>query len=178
MTPRQIPQPPVLSGHTRYTFKTWRGDHNRRMRFSKLWYWLKCRLWYRYNVVVVQTCPPTWQDRSEFLLDAVMQILTDFVEKEKPFEMIDTTYQTEVYESIDEIYRWWHVGRPAREAHRDDVLTRWHDSSRHDGPAWDSTPSDRTKVLWQLLQELDAAADREDEEMLIRVIKLRSHLWT
>ncbi len=28
------------------------------------WYWIKCRLWHRYNVVVCRPLPPTWCDRD------------------------------------------------------------------------------------------------------------------
>jgi len=52
-------------------------------RLHDAWYWLKCRLWHRYNVVVCRALPPTWCDRDYLLLYAAFQILEDFVQQEK-----------------------------------------------------------------------------------------------
>jgi hypothetical protein len=84
------------------------------------WYWLKCRLWHRYNVVVCRSLPPTWCDRDYLLLYAAFQILEDFIEKEEPWEFSATEeHLRESYADcgpdervtawleIQSLYRWW-----------------------------------------------------------------------
>lgn len=34
-------------------------------RLRDFFYWLKCRLWHRYNVVVCESLPLTWNDRDQ-----------------------------------------------------------------------------------------------------------------
>jgi hypothetical protein len=83
-------------------------------------YWLKCRLWHRYNVVVCRSLPPTWVDRDYLLLHAAFQILEDFIEKEEPWEFKATEeHLRESYADcgpdervaawleIQDLYRWW-----------------------------------------------------------------------
>jgi len=51
---------------------------------KELVYILNCWIlpWRRYNVVRVRSLPPTWCDRSHILPMVMMQVLTDFVERE------------------------------------------------------------------------------------------------
>lgn len=86
-------------------------------------YWLKCRLWFRYNVVVCRRLPPTWCDRDALLLHASFQLLTDFVEQEKPWavnasdKQIQDAYEvcgeeecvtrTAQWAEVKALYDWW-----------------------------------------------------------------------
>lgn len=95
-------------------------------RLRDAWYWLRCRLWHRYNVVVCRALPPTWCDRDYLLVFAVFQILEDFITQEQPWEFTADVYATYVMEydeeqarereadwkTIRELYAWWQ-GRKA-----------------------------------------------------------------
>lgn len=152
------------------------------------WYWLKCRVWYRHNVLVIHSLPPTWTDRDERLLHAAFQILVDFIEQEECSEWshvhrtreqliadYDTTYEgcdpehaadirkhaeerADDWLAIKALYDWWTVERPARkEPEATGGYTReWGDRYR----------------------EFEESCDAEDDEMLIKLIKLRGYLWT
>ncbi len=65
--------------------------------FNDRWYWLKCRLWHKYNVVTCEALPPTWCDRDHLMLFAAFQILEDFVEREQGhfYEDVYTLYVTD-----------------------------------------------------------------------------------
>jgi len=105
-----------------------RRYHMRRYRFRHLtrrlcdaWYWLRCRLWHHYNVVVCRALPPTWCDRDYLLVFAAFQILEDFVKHEQPWEFTADVYAAYVTEcgeeqahereaawkTIRELYAWW-----------------------------------------------------------------------
>lgn len=92
------------------------------------WYWLKCRVWHRYNVVC-QGLPATWCDRDTLLLHVAFQCLTDFIEKERPWEFEATSEKiAELYEgcrvqewaTIRELYVWWLGRRDDYEDHDED----------------------------------------------------------
>jgi hypothetical protein len=56
-------------------------------------YVIRCHLWSKYNRVTVKSLPPTWNDRDTLLEHACFQILTDFVDKERP-ETLKETYRS------------------------------------------------------------------------------------
>ena len=80
------------------------------------WYWLTCRVWHQFNVIRIKTLPPTWQDRDRVLLHAAFQILTDFVDREHPFDHFDVmaSNNRDDWEEILRLYAWWTVERPAK----------------------------------------------------------------
>lgn len=114
------------------------------------WYWLKCRLWHQYNTIRIETLPPTWNDRDDVLLHGAFQVLKDFVEKEDPFNWFDISHRKAEWLEISNLYTWWTIIRPNRE----------YSMYIH------TTLDEREK--W----------DKEDKEMLIKLVKLRSFLWT
>jgi hypothetical protein len=95
----------------------------------ELWYYVKCRLWRRYNTVTASTMPPTWQDANERLLHISFTILCDVVEKEDILhhcawtegEHMQTGSATPIdpqfynLQEIATLYDWWKNVRPQRE---------------------------------------------------------------
>lgn len=146
------------------------------------WYWLKCRLWYQYNVVRIKTLPPTWMDRDQTLLHAAFQVFVDFVEKEKPNEMLqswqehydDYNYppaeagsinefakkRADDAQSLKDLYRWWTVERPARKC------------------PYDAITDNKNKDQLLAAGDADVAFENEDTAKLIELCKLRRNLWT
>lgn len=85
---------------------------------------------------------------------------------------------------IKALYIWWTVDRPKRpdpyEASGWSALC----AKRREGDkSWfpeDKTPKDRAESRKSLnkLQKIEAAYEKEDEQMMIRLIKIRNSLWT
>lgn len=69
-----------------------------------------------------------------------------------------------------QLYRWWKEERPSRLEPMD--ASGW--SSVCEGDASEKAK----KVAFKRLQELEESYDREDEKMLVRLIKIRKSLWT
>lgn len=115
------------------------------------WYWLKCRLWHRYNVVVCRSLPPTWCDRDYLLLHAAFQILTDFIEKEEPWEFAATPDELRESYSEDRMRDWERIR----------LLYRW----------W------KVRVKEDDWADVDAQR-KEDNAMLHRLVNLRGYFWT
>lgn len=75
-----------------------------------IWYKIKCKFFHPYNVVKIESLPCTWSDRDTILAHAMMQILKDFVIKEKIDEMIDwdsDRAHRAARNKMDEILNWW-----------------------------------------------------------------------
>jgi hypothetical protein len=85
---------------------------------------------------------------------------------------------------IKEIYDWWKVTRPARPDPYD--ASGWSEYCRKSEAAGYTIFSNKEKdpelaamsdLTHKKLREIEAAYDTEDEDMLIRVIKIRRSLW-
>lgn len=116
------------------------------------WYWLKCRVWHRYNVVVCRKLGPTWVDRDHLILHVAFQCLADYVEKEAP------TVATQTHEEVYRNYR--DCGPEYAKKRADDwmgVKELYHWYVKHD-------PYDNE--------------DEKQDEMLHRLIDVRRYLWT
>ena len=84
-------------------------------RINSLWrrscYYIECLLFRRYNRLHIKTLPVTWTDAVEKLPHAMFQILTDFIEEEKPDTHINwdsDPLHRKVRDKMDELYNWWH----------------------------------------------------------------------
>lgn len=90
------------------SLKWWKNHWRRRV--HERWYGFKCRWLKKYNRLHIRTLPPTWTDRSDMLPHAMFQILTDFIDKEKPFEYFDTEdkYHRNEWQELKGLYDWWH----------------------------------------------------------------------
>lgn len=174
----------------------------------ELWYYAKCRAWHRYNVVVARSLPPTWGDRDNLMLHACFAILGDVIEKERIFEHNcadgdpdDGQSWAWALREMRELWDWWTVRRPEREAEYWRRLHAWDDLHQRDRdaytsahPGWQETdnphlvrhslpetfvePED-TKAAWRELRAFDDdARDAEDDAMLARLMKVRGYLWT
>lgn len=216
-----------------YTFRDWLRDHRGMslLRFDttyrdgypwwqvwrwlrvrgllwECWYYLKCRLWRRYNTVTAPTLPPTWSDAVEKLLHVSMAILVDVVEKEDilnhcawterehmgpdaPATPIEPQYSN--LQEIATIYDWWKNVRPLRQDPTEwwaaqcakEGIERGFDFEEIPGTSLSRTvdrnsPEKQERAL-EILREssaMECAQADEDTEMICRLARVRQALWT
>jgi hypothetical protein len=113
------------------------------------------------------------------LLLSSFLILRDFVEKEKPWRPSFDSYpkdshqaiqqQIDVYDEIMTLYHWWVKDRFAEYAAFEAASDAAHER-------WRKSPDDQ--VLAVAMIEADCAQRNRDDEMLLRLLKIRCHLWT
>jgi len=143
-------------------------------------------LFRRYDLIRTGMPKTQWCDKVELMLYGMMNMLKDYVEKEKCFDIIDWEHGEEhsnAAKEIREIYAWW-LNYENRQKEISSALNEWHDTKFKDIPVenWrerlniKDTPE--TKNLFDHLHELERKLEEEEEEMLIRLIKIRGHLWT
>ena len=68
------------------------------------------------KILKISSLEKGWANRDDLLLHASFQILIDFVERERPFEIVDWKQDQKHSEAAKEIrylYRWWakQIGR-------------------------------------------------------------------
>ncbi len=140
------------------------------------------------HTLKIQTLTKGWHDRDEILLHAAFQILVDFVEQEKPNQIVDYNYDAEHrrrWKEITSLYRWWKKERPARKSPRDNKKLREPPFEFEKIPGSDSSrmiEPDRKKyaAYYRALQkdfELEQKWLQEDQRNLQRLIEIRPHLW-
>jgi hypothetical protein len=92
------------------------------------------------------------------------------------------TGQAERAKEIKELYLWWTTIRPLRvDSMETSGWSAYCDRKRNDGTFFSILEKDDkvdTSVMLKTMDEIDQAYEKEDEEMMIRLIKARSSLWT
>ena len=98
----------------------------------------------------------------------------------------EPTYQAKAAKEIIELYTWWTVTyRNRPDAYDASGWSEYCEASRiaNGGKlSWSGDKSSELKAMsdaaHKKLQEIEAAYEAEDEEMMIRLIKIRGSLWT
>jgi hypothetical protein len=98
----------------------------------------------------------------------------------------EPTYQAKAAKEIIELYTWWTVTyRNRPEPMEASGWTAYCEAARMANGGKLSFSSDKTPELkkmstkaHKLLQKIEASYEKEDEEMMIRLIKIRQSLWT
>jgi len=135
--------------------------------------WLRWRTW---------RCP---EAGMEYLKWASGLTNVEFLDEDKKHEA-EPTYQATSAKEIIELYTWWTVTyRNRPDPYEASGWTAACEASRIANGGKLSFSSDKDPVLkkasdkaHKLLQKIEGAYEKEDEEMMIRLIKIRQSLWT
>lgn len=146
------------------------------------WYWLKCSVWHRYNVVRCRSLPPTWCYRDRLLLHVSFQVLTDFVERERPWELYEIGKLPNGSDCVGE-----KIAGPDSvfKTVRSRYLELGHDEedARERAASWGEVAflycwwRERLKASEDCRNENTPVYD-DDTDMLCRLAKVRKCLWT
>jgi len=135
--------------------------------------WLRWRTW---------RCP---EAGMEYLKWASGLTNVEFLDEDKKHKA-EPTYQATSAKEIIELYTWWTVTyRNRPDPYEASGWTAACEASRIANGGKLSFSSDKDPVLkkasdkaHKLLQKIEGAYEKEDEEMMIRLIKIRQSLWT
>lgn len=172
-----------------FRYNIW-GDY-KRGGVMGLYHWIRCHVWNRYHVINISGEDDYswgWMDRDHIMIMACFKILKMFVEQEDPKiglrSLDDYRYegdecmleslkaQLEREAEVRALYIWWTETRPKEHAECATLLNDFDVSFTKKG----IKVSDEKKShgWFERTQELD----KKDEEMLIRLMKVRRNLWT
>ena len=146
-------------------------------KYNVPWYrkgWLRWRTW---------RCPEAGLEYLRWASNLTNEEFLEEGEKHKA----EPTYQAKAAKEIIELYTWWTVtyrNRPdpydasGWTAHCEAMRVKYPNSfmsSLNSKDPEDRKASDRAH---KLLRKIEAAYEKEDEQMMIRLIKIRQSLWT
>ena len=153
-----------------------------KMRISRRWYKIRGAVWDRYNVIKIDTLSSTWNDVVEQMLHVNFQLLVDYIEKEEPFKRIDwhdDPAHEHAYNEMKDLYHWWKNVYPLREEElpefppnieMKDILQNPEKKPHPDYEEW--------KRIADIHHKTEEEWSKEEEEQLIRLMKIRQFLWT
>jgi len=149
------------------------------------YYNIRNGLFRRYDLIRTGLPKTSWCDKDYLMLYGMMSLLVDYVEKEECFENLDwdcTPDHKNAANEIKEIYDWW-KNYKIREEQISSQLDTWHDEfSKRSGDGIgkfnNSKASDKEDIESEKLHKMEADLFKEEDEMLIRLIKIRHYLWT
>ena len=139
--------------------------------------------WWRRSFLRWRTwrCP---EAGLEYLRWATTLTNEEFLDDDEK-HLAEPTYQAKAAKEIIELYTWWIEVYPKRpDVHDASGWTAYCASRRENGLDFfdmeDKTPEDaeRCRTALDKTQELELQYAKEDEEMMIRLIKVRESLWT
>lgn len=139
--------------------------------------------WYFYvknrpNIIKVPMKVTPWMDKDHLMLLVNMKLLVDYVEEERPFELINWDHDVvnaNARKEIEEIYKWW-KNYENRQKEIDNVLHEWYLSTQLQSDNQEAVKKE--KELFDKQSLMETKLDEEEQDMLIRLIKIRRFLWT
>lgn len=162
---------------------TWGFKH-----LLRLQYFLKHLLWDRYDLIRTGLSKGQYHDKPVLILYGMMELIVDFVEKEKCFDIVDfdcNSYWRGVGDDIKEIYDWW-KDYPNRQKEISVAVNNWHETkfdSRDTTPhgilaCLDTRDTEEALRYNKITDYLENKLSEEETEMLIKIVKIRDALWT
>ena len=159
---------------TAWSHIAWGGDENRAKYDPPFWAsgWFRWRTW---------RCPQAGLDHLDW---AMTLTNVDWLDEDKK-HLAEPTHQAKAAKEIKELYIWWTTIYPNRPDPYDaSGWTEYCEKARelNGGKFFGSKSTPELKKMsdksHKLLQKIEAAYKKEDEQMMIRLIKIRDSLWT
>lgn len=198
----------IVFGRDVYSSDGWwvKPAHRVFTRISNAKYWCKYRLLpWRYHWVDTGL-EPGYYDYDHLMLHACMSLLSRYIEegmggaekvdefnaelREAPDPNEPTGWSSAQADRQEEsvlIYRWWKIEKPADEKRRRELRRQLYGGKR---VTWEPTehpylsqavfrPFEGDEIALEAeFRALEKKIDADEEENLIRLVKIRHHLWT
>jgi hypothetical protein len=159
---------------------------------SDSYWWVRHRVWQRFDVVRIRSLEPGYYDIDTRLFHVAFDLLVEFVELELVYDILsnpDSKHKVPWYQSraryvkdhieelIDEHVTWCKTDPSVGHKQRDSAIEiatiyNWY---KHEFPI--RARSWNVKDFEARLR-LEEQYEQEDDDMLVRLIKIRKHLWT
>ena len=127
------------------------------------------------NAWARKVVPHTYSDKPELIQDFLFASIIDFVENE-PIDMTDwqsDKKRAEIYRSIENLYKFAKYTLPARRKRLDELISELYDEEslmkfvdKSDDPKYEE------------LSFLEKQTEKEIQQNLLEIVKIRQYLWT
>jgi hypothetical protein len=159
---------------------TWGFRHVR-----SFYYKLKC-LCIRHDLIRTKLEKTSYHDKPELILHGLMNLVVEFVEDERGFDLVDFNNGgswSAAGVTIMEVYGWW-KDYPDRVKEVDTSLDNWYNHTTHNRDILVAVTKTRqgttkqTKRYFNIHTYLEEKLRKEENEMLAKTITIREFLWT
>jgi len=172
------------------------------LRKFDLFNWFYYRFWNRFHVLKLNYLKPGYHDADTILIHAMFQSLVNFIELEKPDEIVAWDADPEhkhAWEEINELYNWW-IDRqdrekdnplfqpdikspnmkftPTGEKYLDPISKKEEGTSRMDFVHESKEAEEKWEKACEDCTVWEKKCYDEDAEMMARLINIRSFMWT
>ena len=141
------------------------------------------------KILKINTLDKGWCDKDHVMLHASFQLLVDFVEKERPDQIVDWDSEPEhkkAWKEIRALYKWWTQTRPIRTSPLDEKglkkpPMRWKKVPGSDSrqlPDYDKKKYPEYEKALKKHWRLEKKWEEEDQKNLHRLVEIRGFLWT
>ncbi len=141
------------------------------------------------KILKIHTLDKGWCDKDYVMLHAAFQLLADFVEKERPGDIVDWNTSPEhkqAWKEIRALYMWWTKTRPAR---KNPLMQK---GLKCPPMRWKTVPGtdlrqlvDHDKAKYPNFEmavrqhrRLEKKWEEEDQRNFHRLVDIRGFLWT
>ena len=151
-------------------------------RADRIWWQLRHRTTDRFHVVKLDI-EPGYYDCDERILQSVFHLFNEFMEQQEDGHVDwESDYHSEEWSEMNEIWEWWkqREGREERfdeENPHPELPEKWGFLSVCNSRYEDEAVMKQWKEVSELYRHQEATWDQEDEDMLIRIMKIRRRLW-
>jgi hypothetical protein len=169
---------------------------------SDFFNWFRYRMWERNHVVKLRYLQPGYHDADERLIHSMFEVLCQFMENERPGEIVAWDSDPEhkhAWSEMNTLYKWW---KKRQNRSKEDPILQPNIKSPDmkftpTGKKWlnpqtkkeESTSrmdfvhkSTKDKKNWEKACNDSAKWEKkcydEDGEMMIRLVKIRGYMWT
>ena len=175
----------------------------RLLRNIEIYNWVRYRTWNRYHVLKMRYLKTGWHDEDELLIHSMFEVLSQFVEGEYEYHIVDWTsdsLQKYVWEEMNSLHKWW-INRQYRDKfnpifqqdiHAPELKPSKSLGEKRINPLTKKEElftemkfvhkSKRNEKRWdKACREatlFEEACSKEDESAMVRLIKIRKYLWT
>lgn len=121
-----------------------------------------------------------WLDSDHQMIFALFNILNNFVKNEMPHWYCPSEeeiafdasllHQRNIFLEVKAIHYWWNVDRKRQDKRKDHLLHDWHEAKK--------ISVSKEHQLWEDLRKAETALEDKEDEMILRLIKIRRSLWT
>lgn len=172
------------------------------LRRFDLFHWIGYRTWKKFHVLKLRYLKPGYYDADTRLIHAMFEILCQFMENEKPEEIVNWDSDPEhkhAWKEMNELYKWWKKRQdrekynplfqpgvkspgmkftPTEKKWLNPQTKKEESTSRMDFVY----KSKKDKARWEKACKDTGIWEKkcfdEDTEMMTRLIKVRPYMWT
>ena len=141
------------------------------------------------KILKIHSLDKGWCDKDIVMLHALFQLLVDFIEKERPEQIVDWNaypLYRKAWKEICWLYKWWTETRPARRDPLDEKglkkpPMRWKKIPGSDCKQLVNYDKKKYSEYDRALKEymrLEKKWEDEDQRNLHRLVEVRGFLWT